>query len=111
MPAKRVYSLAIRYLKDDLIETLEKTLSKYMASDIRTEIKWVITVPAIWNDASKQFMAEAAEEVLPFHECCIWDNQENNVFCCFFFNKFYEFILPSSDQFFRTLTPLSRIFN
>jgi len=27
------------------------------------EIHWVLTVPAIWNDAAKQFMREAAEAV------------------------------------------------
>ena len=26
-------------------------------------IKWVITIPAIWNDKAKQFMREAAFEV------------------------------------------------
>jgi len=27
------------------------------------DIDWVLTVPAIWNDSSKQFMREAAEMV------------------------------------------------
>ena len=26
-------------------------------------VKWVITIPAIWNDKAKQFMREAALEV------------------------------------------------
>ena len=28
-----------------------------------SEINWVLTVPAIWSDAAKQFMREAAVEV------------------------------------------------
>jgi len=28
-----------------------------------TEIGWVLTVPAIWSDAAKQFMREAAVQV------------------------------------------------
>jgi hypothetical protein len=27
------------------------------------DVKWIITVPAIWSDAAKQFMREAAEQV------------------------------------------------
>ena len=27
------------------------------------DINWVLTVPAIWSDAAKQFMREAAVEV------------------------------------------------
>ena len=30
------------------------------------EIHWVITVPAIWDDAAKSFMRRAAEEVMFF---------------------------------------------
>lgn len=28
-----------------------------------SNIRWVLTVPAIWTDAAKQFMIAAAEEV------------------------------------------------
>ena len=27
------------------------------------DVHWVLTVPAIWDDAAKQFMREAAEKV------------------------------------------------
>ena len=27
------------------------------------EIKWVLTVPAIWTDSAKQFMRKSAEKV------------------------------------------------
>jgi len=31
-----------------------------------TDYHWVLTVPAIWEDAAKQFMREAAEKVGSF---------------------------------------------
>jgi hypothetical protein len=35
-----------------------------MAIDIRdNEIKWVLTVPAIWSDPAKEFMRKSAEKV------------------------------------------------
>lgn len=61
LPAKSVFSLSIKYLKDDLIKTSEKTIAADGLS--KDDIHWVLTVPAIWNDAAKQFMREAAEAV------------------------------------------------
>ncbi|XP_053399657.1 heat shock 70 kDa protein 12A-like [Mercenaria mercenaria] len=58
--AKTVFSLCIKYLKDDLIKLSE---SRIAGGGLRDEdIHWVLTVPAIWNDAAKQFMREAAQE-------------------------------------------------
>lgn len=55
-PAIQVFSLSIKALKDDLEATLEK-----QGIDVKSgEIKWVLTVPAIWSDSAKQFMREAA---------------------------------------------------
>jgi len=34
-----------------------------------SDYHWVLTVPAIWEDAAKQFMREAAEKVGFFHSC------------------------------------------
>ncbi|XP_052814320.1 heat shock 70 kDa protein 12A-like [Mya arenaria] len=53
-----VFGGALKYLKDELMETL-------LASAPRTEekdVKWTITVPAIWDDAAKQIMVLAAEK-------------------------------------------------
>lgn len=55
-----VFTHCIRYLKKDLVDAVNKT--KYNDIDNR-DIHWVLTVPAIWDDASKQFMREAAKEV------------------------------------------------
>ncbi|XP_060566343.1 heat shock 70 kDa protein 12A-like [Ruditapes philippinarum] len=57
--AMTVFTLSIEYLKDDLID-----MSKTQVLDgnlTEKDIQWVLTVPAIWGDTSKQFMREAAE--------------------------------------------------
>lgn len=59
MKAMKVFSSVIGYLKDHMWTTCENQLSGIQDSDIT----WVLTVPAIWNDSSKQFMREAAEKV------------------------------------------------
>jgi hypothetical protein len=58
-PAIKVFALSIGALKDHLIETLT-TQGLSIKAD---EIKWVLTVPAIWSDPAKQFMREAAKMV------------------------------------------------
>lgn len=57
--AKLVIKLAIQYLRKHLLDQFEERNIGVDANDI----EWVITVPAIWNDACKQFMRDAAEEV------------------------------------------------
>lgn len=59
MKAIDVFSAAINFLRGHLLDTLEKR-----ATGVReTDIQWVLTVPAIWDDAAKQFMRVAAEKV------------------------------------------------
>ncbi|KAL3880726.1 hypothetical protein ACJMK2_032943 [Sinanodonta woodiana] len=57
MPAMTVFSMCIRYLRNHLLETLKSRDTGTNDSDIR----WVLSVPAIWNDSAKQFMREAAQ--------------------------------------------------
>ena len=59
MEAMKVCSAAIGYLKNHYCQLAKKQLADIEDSDI----KWVLTVPAIWSDPSKQFMREAAEKV------------------------------------------------
>ncbi|KAL3879593.1 hypothetical protein ACJMK2_031882 [Sinanodonta woodiana] len=60
LPAKTVFSHVIRYLKEDMLKNSRDRLSSgHIRED---EITWVLTVPAIWTDAAKQFMREAAIE-------------------------------------------------
>ncbi|KAK3585489.1 hypothetical protein CHS0354_003337, partial [Potamilus streckersoni] len=59
--ALEVFSAAIKYLKNHLLDVLNAK-EDYVAI-LAPDIHWVLTVPAIWNDSSKQFMREAAREV------------------------------------------------
>jgi molecular chaperone DnaK (HSP70) len=58
VPAKLIFSMSIRYLKEHMLQRAVNTVSGIMEHDIQ----WVLTVPAIWDDAAKQFMREAATE-------------------------------------------------
>ncbi|XP_045203146.2 heat shock 70 kDa protein 12A-like [Mercenaria mercenaria] len=58
MSAMDVFSACIKYLKDHHVKKCVQQLPDITDDDIR----WVLTVPAIWNDASKQFMREAADK-------------------------------------------------
>ncbi|XP_033742797.1 heat shock 70 kDa protein 12B-like [Pecten maximus] len=58
MKAKTVFAAGIEFLKkqaEDLLSTRGMNFEEW-------EIRWVLTVPAIWSDAAKQFMREAAQK-------------------------------------------------
>ena len=59
-PALIIFSHAIRYLGQHLLDLLN--LESGCDIDAK-QIKWVLTVPAIWKDKAKQFMREAFKEV------------------------------------------------
>lgn len=56
MPALKVFSECIRYLKEHLIKLATQKGITLKVNDTH----WVLTVPAIWDDSAKQFMREAA---------------------------------------------------
>ncbi|XP_043084946.1 heat shock 70 kDa protein 12A-like [Puntigrus tetrazona] len=60
MKAIKVFSESLRYLKDHALDKIGQNTEgqKFTASDVT----WVLTVPAIWHAAAKQFMREAAVE-------------------------------------------------
>ena len=58
--AMKVFTKVIKYLREKL--TNEVSRSNRNIED--HEIFWVLTVPAIWSDAAKQFMREAATKVI-----------------------------------------------
>uniref|UniRef100_A0A4W6BRX3 Heat shock protein family A (Hsp70) member 12A.2 n=1 Tax=Lates calcarifer TaxID=8187 RepID=A0A4W6BRX3_LATCA len=60
MKALKVFTEALRYLKEDALETIAANTAgrKFSASDFT----WVLTVPAIWHPSAKQFMREAATQ-------------------------------------------------
>uniref|UniRef100_A0A8B9HZ00 Heat shock protein family A (Hsp70) member 12A.2 n=1 Tax=Astyanax mexicanus TaxID=7994 RepID=A0A8B9HZ00_ASTMX len=57
MSAMKVFSESLRFMKDHALEMIGV---KYSASDAT----WILTVPAIWSAAAKQFMREAATETV-----------------------------------------------
>lgn len=58
VPAVDIFSTAIKYLIDH-IQNNHKT---HGASLEVKNIKWVLTVPAMWGDSEKQFMIQAAKK-------------------------------------------------
>jgi len=67
MSAMTLFSMAINYMRGHLMTALKKQVPEIEQSDVM----FVITVPAIWNDGSKQFMREAAIAVSGF--ICIFE--------------------------------------
>ena len=60
MSALTVFAYALHYLKSHaLMELSDQTGSNVAIEDVR----WVVTVPAIWKQPAKQFMREAAYQV------------------------------------------------
>ena len=62
MPAVKVFGYGIKFLKDHLFGRVKRTLPETRDEDIR----YVLTVPAIWNEGAKLFMREAAK-VVSYH--------------------------------------------
>ncbi|KFM82149.1 Heat shock protein 12A, partial [Stegodyphus mimosarum] len=59
IPAVTVFSHALRYFKDHALQELsEQSATRILNEDVR----WVVTVPAIWKQPAKQFMRAAAYE-------------------------------------------------
>jgi len=56
-----VFSLSIKFMKDEAVKIIRARTGDetYSANDIQ----WVLTVPAIWTPAAKQFMREVAYKV------------------------------------------------
>ncbi|KAK3588039.1 hypothetical protein CHS0354_012085 [Potamilus streckersoni] len=79
MPAMKVFSESIRYLKDHLLESLR---DRY--PDTRdTDIYWVITVLAFWDDGAKQFMREAGnKDGIPNNQLDLALEPEAAAICC-----------------------------
>lgn len=59
MLAIEVFSGGIHYLKDHLLTHFKERIPHLREGDIH----WVLTVPAIWDEAAKKFMRKSAEKV------------------------------------------------
>lgn len=62
MQAIKVFSHAIRYLKDHLLKSM-----RTFTSIRKDEILWVLTVPVVWDNTAILFMRIAAQEVYLAH--------------------------------------------
>ena len=60
MRAFDIFTVAIKYLKEQMLAKLQGSL---MGSTI-DDVHFVLTVPAIWEDQSKMFMRRAAGQVI-----------------------------------------------
>lgn len=61
LPALMVFAESLRYMKEHALNTVQEA-SFHTVCDPQ-EITWVITVPAIWSAAARQFMRLASKEV------------------------------------------------
>lgn len=60
VPALTIFTYALQYFKDHALRELsDQSGTRFVNEDVR----WVITVPAIWKQSAKQFMREAAYQV------------------------------------------------
>ena len=59
VPAMKIFGTSIKALMDHLCLTFTERGIEIEPMDIR----WVLTVPAIWSDAAKQFMRKSANLV------------------------------------------------
>lgn len=74
MNALNVFSQSIKYLKDGFLRHCEEVGFKCEKQDIR----WVLTVPAIWPEEAISFMRKAAEKVL-FNIIKVYDLHYKNI--------------------------------
>ncbi|KAL2081066.1 hypothetical protein ACEWY4_022919 [Coilia grayii] len=58
MSAIKVFSESLKYLKNHALRKIENFSQGTKLQD--SDITWVLTVPAIWTNAAKQFMRDAA---------------------------------------------------
>ena len=59
LPALIVFCESLKFLKQSLLEEAKKQQTDIGVNDV----KWILTVPAIWSDPAKAFMRRAAVEV------------------------------------------------
>ena len=66
MPAIDIFSKALEHLKTKLINFIDTKLEGLRISADSCDIRWVLTVPAIWSTGARHFMREAAYKVCTY---------------------------------------------
>lgn len=61
LPALMVFSESLHYLREHALNTIQEASFQTVCN--QEEISWVITIPAIWSAAARQFVRLAAREV------------------------------------------------
>ena len=64
LPAMMIFSMTLNYFRNHALRELTDATGYKVCDE---EVRWVITVPAIWRQKAKQFMREAAYQVGNFH--------------------------------------------
>jgi len=64
MPAVVILAHALRHFSQQAVTEISEQSATPLSND---DIRWVITVPAIWTAAAKQLMRQAAYDV----SCCM----------------------------------------
>lgn len=54
----KVIAESLRYIAEKALEKLQEQVGKI----VKTKIRWVLTVPALWSEEHKHFMRRAAVE-------------------------------------------------
>ena len=68
LPALDVFAAAIEYMMNHFLDKLHNGSDKEKIITVK-DVHFMITVPAIWSDLSKQFMRQAAVNVRIFLIC------------------------------------------
>lgn len=64
LQALTVFALSLGYLRSQLLDAVQGLIKDQKGVDMsQIDFLYVITVPAIWDDAARQFMREAASLV------------------------------------------------
>ena len=61
--ALKIFSYSLKWLKDTVLNEINDQLLEKIQNE---NIKWILTVPAIWKAKSKYFMREDDYEVIFF---------------------------------------------
>ena len=58
LPLMKVISESLKYIAQKALEKLTEQVGKV----VKTKVRWVLTVPALWSEEHKFFMRKAAQE-------------------------------------------------
>lgn len=73
LPLMLVISQSLKFIAEKALEKLNEQVGKV----VKTKIRWVLTVPALWQEEHKHFMRKAAVEA-----GIIEDVQSSNLLLC-----------------------------